>query len=303
MPRVIDLLKRNGADLINLFVVPVLIALLPWPIGFRVLKWMARRDSGRIVAIEQAWQAAQSHLFQQDAAEWKWRFRLLQLLERVDVWLVLLRSSRWWKARIRQTGTWPQNPGPALLLTFHWGGGQWVWRQLHEHGIKAHFVARRAQATDLGAGRAALWYAKVRQYALRHQGSEPVIFAGGSSKRIRGAFDAGHCVVGMLDLPAPEGHATLQRPLLDGTIAIPFGLAKLAIESSVPVILFSCAFDIKNGNRVLHIESVTKDANLDGVASRYVEHLGLCLEQESAFWQLWSSASRMFVPGKPTQGT
>lgn len=302
-PRVIDLLKRNGTDLINLFVVPISIAVLPWGIAFRVLKWMARRDCDRVVAIEQAWQAAKPHLPEQDAAEWKWRFRLLQLLERVDVWLVLLRSSRWWKAQIRQTGTWPRDPGPFLLLTFHWGGGQWVWRQLHEHGFKAHFVARRAQATDLGAGRAALWYARVRQFALRHQGSEPVIFAGGSSQRIRDAFDAGHCVVGMLDLPSPEGHAVLQRPLLDGTIAIPFGLAKLAIESRVPIVLFSCAFDVESGHRLLKIESVAKDADLDGVASRYIEHLSLCLSQESAFWQLWGSASRMFVAGNANQGT
>ncbi|MEP6881391.1 MAG: hypothetical protein ABI866_05320 [Dokdonella sp.] len=299
----IDRFKRNGADLVNLFAVPILIAAMPWRIGFRVLKWMARRDCDRIAEIDQAWQAAVLHLVDEDAAEWKWRFRLLQLLERVDVWLVLLRSSRWWKAQIHQKGQWPDTIGPGLLLTYHWGGGQWIWRQLSEHGVKAHFVARRAHVIDLGAGRIALWYAWVRQFGLDRQGCEPTIFAGGGSKRIRAAFDAGHSVVGMLDLPAADGHATLQRPLLDGTVAIPFGLAKLAIESAVPVVLFSCSFDVITGKRLLTIEPLERDADLEAVATRYIEHLDHCLECEPAFWQLWSSASRMFVVSNPTQGT
>jgi phosphatidylinositol dimannoside acyltransferase len=300
---VIDLLKRNGSDLIQLFVVPFLIALLPWKVGFRVLKWMARRNPVGNGNVEQAWQVAKTYVPDQDAADWKWRFRLLQLLERVDTWLVLMRSSRWWKSHIRQTGSWPAEPGPCVLLTYHWGGGQWIWRQLHEHGFESHFLARRAEAADLGAGRVALWYGRVREYGLVRQGAGPVIFAGRSSERVLKTLGAGHCVVGMLDLPGSAGQATVQRPLLGGKIEIPFGLARLAFDAGVPVVLFSCAFDVESGDRSLTIVPLARATDPEAVATRYIEHLDRCLQLESAFWQLWSAAPLMLVPTAPDQGT
>ena len=162
----IDLIKRNGSDLLHLFVVPILIALLPWKIGFRLLKWLARRGYGGGEGVERAWQAARVHFPDEDAGQWKGRFRLLQLSERVDTWLVLLRTQAWWSRQIEQSGQWPDEPGPSVILTFHWGGGQWIWRSLRNAGFRAHFLARRAQAADLGAGRIATWFGRVERPAI-----------------------------------------------------------------------------------------------------------------------------------------
>lgn len=293
--QVIDLFRRNGADLIHLFLVPILIALLPWKIGFRLLKRMARRGYADGLGVERAWQAARPHLPQQDVDEWKSRFRLLQLVERVDTWLVLLRSARWWSGQIDQTGDWPEHDGPFVILTYHWGGGQWIWRQLHQAGIPAHFLARRAEVADLGAGRLATWFARVREFGIDRQGGCKVIFTGGSKARIREALQQHHSVVGMLDLPASATQAVLRRPLLDGEVAIPFGLLRVAAEANAEVIMFSCAFDLETGRRVLKILALPSAADVQAAASRYVEHLDHCLRCESAFWQVWGSAPLMFI--------
>lgn len=298
--RVIDLLKRNGTDLLQLFLLPILLALLPWKIGFRLLKRMARQGHGDGPGVERAWQAARPHLPGQDAEaeEWKSRFRLLQLVERVDTWLVLFRSARWWSRQIDRTGTWPDHVGPFVLLTSHWGGGQWIWRQLHEAGIPAHFLARHVQAEDLGGGRLAMWFARVREFGIVRQGGCKVIFTGGSSARILEAFQHRHSVVGMLDLPATTSQAVLRRPLLDGEVVIPYGLLRVAAAAGVEVLMFSCSFDPDTGRRRLQIIEMPTAADVQAIASAYVEQLDRCLRSESAYWQVWSSAPLMFVrPG------
>jgi len=296
--RVIDLLKRNGTDLLHLFLVPILIALLPWKLAFRLLKRMARQGYADGPGVERAWQAARPHLPKQDGEDWKSRFRLLQLVERVDTWLVLLRPARWWSRQIDQTGTWPAHAGPFVLLTFHWGGGQWIWRQLHQAGIPAHFLARRPQAADLGAGRLAIWFARVREFGIFRQGGCAVIFTGGSSARIHEALQHRRSVVGMLDLPATTTQTILRRPLLDGEVAIPFGLLRVAAAANAKVLMFSCSLDVDSGRRRLQILDVPAHADVPALASAYVEHLDRCLRSESAFWQVWSSAPMMFVQNR-----
>ncbi|HET9034187.1 MAG TPA: hypothetical protein VFN25_14940 [Dokdonella sp.] len=301
--RVIDLIKRNVADLISLFVVPIFVALLPWSIGFRVLKGLARYDRRHRAAVEQAWQAAKAHLPEQNEADWKRRFRLLRLLERTDTWLVLFRSSRWWARRIDQVGEWPKQGGPFVLLTYHWGGGQWVWRQLHHHDIQAHFLAKRAAVSDLGAGRVSLWYARFRELGIRRPGNREIIYTGGSSEKIQDALRMGRSVVGMMDVPAASHQASLQRPLLDGAIRFPIGLARLANELDVPVVVFSCAFDINNGRRMLNVISLPAGTPVETTASVYVQHLGACLQAENAFWQIWQAAPLMFAQVEPDSAT
>ena len=297
----IDLLKRNGADLVNLFVVPILIALMPWRIGFAVLRFMARHEKSHRATIEQAWLAAAPYCPGEDADNWKWRFRLLRLLERVDTWLVFLRSSRWWAAHIDRTGDWPASAGPFVLLTYHWGGGQWIWRELHEQGIPAHFIARRAQANDLGAGRVALWYARVRERGIMRHGNRDVIFTGSSRRRIHDTIAAGGSVVGMMDLP-PAHQETFRRPLLDGVLRIPAGLAKIAAELGTSVLIFHCSFDLDTGRRRLSLRTLPGGTAPDAVATEYVAELDRCLRLEPAFWQLWPAAPLMLEPASARSG-
>ncbi|SFN52872.1 hypothetical protein [Dokdonella immobilis] len=300
----IDLLKRNGADLINLFVLPILIALLPWRIGFAVLRFMARHDRSHNAAIEQAWLAAAPHCPGEDAANWKWRFRLLRLLERVDTWLVFLRSSRWWARHIDRDGEWPRERGPFVMLTYHWGGGQWIWRQLQEQGMPAHFIARRAHANDLGAGRVALWYARVREWGITRHGNRDIIFTGGSRRRIDEVMGAGGSVVGMMDLPPAAHQKTIEQPLLDGVVRIPLGLANLAAEVAASVLLFHCSFDIGTGRRKLKLLTLPAGCPAEEIGRQYLAELDRCLRRESAFWQLWPTAPLMFVamPSRSVSG-
>ncbi|MEO7012924.1 MAG: hypothetical protein ABI127_01345 [Dokdonella sp.] len=301
--RLIDLLKRNGADLVTLFIIPILIALMPWKIGFRVLRKLARHEKSHKVHVDQSWQMARLYLSDEVEADWKWRFRTLRLIDRVDAWLALLRPRSWWSKQIIQSGEFPEADSPHVFLSYHWGGGSWIWSQLVRAGFPTHLISRRVEVADLGAGRLALMLAWVRLRGLRRLGGEEVIFLGGASGPVRQVLAAGHSVLGMQDMPPKPWDPVLRRPLLKGEVAYPFGLARLALEANVPVALLSFAFDMNTGKRSLNIITVPRGANLETIATRYIEHLDECLREDSAFWQIWSLAPQMFVPIEPPKRT
>jgi len=293
--RAIDLLKRNGEDLIILFVVPIFIALLPWSIGFRLLRKLARHERSHSPNVDQAWEHDRVHFPEEDEKDWKWRYRLLRLVERVDAWLVLLRSPGWWSSQIVQNGEFPKPEGAHVFLSYHWGGGHWIWSQLARHGFPTHLISRRAEAADLGAGRLSLLLAKARLRGIRRLGAQEVIFLGGASGQVRSALADGHHLLGMQDMPPAAWDATLRRPLLDAEVAYPFGLTRLALEAKASIVLLSFAFDVDTGKRILNVITLPHDVDVETVATRFVRHLDECLRKESAFWQIWSLAPQMFV--------
>lgn len=291
--------RRAAADLLFLFVLPGLVALLPWPLGFAVLKRCARVDLLYRSSVAPAWSAARRYLPDADETAWKRRHRLLRLVETVDSYLTLLRSRTWWRRRIVRDGDWPSPRTPTLLLTFHWGAGHWVWSQLRLHGIDAHFLARRPGPGDLGVGRLSVLYGRFRGSALRRIGSAGPLFLGGSVPQIEAAFAEGRSVVGMLDLPPRPGRSAFRASVLGRTAHLPSGLAELAVRSGVPVTIFSCGFDPETGARMLRIETLPADADVAQIMTRYAAHLDRCLRDQPAYWQMWSAADAIFETAAP----
>lgn len=289
-------IQRGASDLINLFLIPAWISILPGPLRFRALRFWARHDRSHEPAVDEAWNQASRYAGCVDETAWRWKFRLLRLQDRVDVWLVLTRSARWWRRRIEQDGAWPE-AGPCLILTFHWGSAHWIWSLLRAQGMSAHFLARRPEVADIGLGRFALWFANLRVLGMRRAGGLGPLFTGGSSARIREAFQHGASLIGMLDLPAAEHAGSAVRPLLSGQARFPDRLAELAVAAGVRVAILSGGLDTRSGIRKLHVETLEPGVSVDRIMTRYAQHLDACLREEPAFWQLWGVAPLMFTDG------
>ena len=287
-------LRRAGSDTLTLFALPACVALLPWRWGFALLKRIARSERLYREAVEPAWAAARTYCPDADETTWKFRFRLLRLVDHADVYLTLLRGKRWRQRHVVQIGQLP-DPVACVLLTFHWGAGNWVWPILHDHGMAAHFLARRAQGQALGLTRASHWFGHFRGWALRHIGSAGALFTGGSSNMARDALRAGRSIVGMLDLPVREQQRFAELALLDQQVRFPIGLAKLALDASVPVVVFSVGLDFNTGVRTLRIATLPANSSLDTVMDDYVAHLDARLREAPEAWQIWREAPAMFV--------
>ena len=293
-PGMLNRLRRAAADAFTLYLLPGVVALLPWSWGFALLKVCARSERLYRDAVEPAWAAAREHCPDCDEKLWKSRFRLLRLVDHADVYLTLLRGARWRQRHVVESGVWPEL-GACVFLTYHWGAGNWVWSMLRSRGFDAYFLAQRAQGRSLGLTRLSHWFGAFRAWALGRIGSRGAIFTGGSADAVISALRSGNSVVGMLDLPARPQQAAAQFPLLDGRVRFPLGLARLGVEVPVRIALFSFELDFATGQRTLRIETLPPGLPAAEVLQRYVAHLDARLRAAPEAWQIWREAPAMFV--------
>lgn len=287
-------LRHAAGDLFALYLLPGFVALLPWPLGFALLKRIARSERLYRDAVEPAWQAACAYDPGSDAKQWKYRFRLLRLVDHADVYLTLLRGRGWRRRHVTQSGTWPL-PGACVFLTYHWGAGNWIWALLREHGFAAHFVMQRPQGQSHGLTRLSHTFGYFRAWALQRASAACVLFTGGSSGEVTAALRTGSSIVGMLDLPVRPEQRCERLRLLDKDVRLPVGLARLGIEANASIAIFSFGLDFASGQRDLRIKTLPPDLPLATVMQHYAAHLDARLRAEPAAWQIWREAPAMFV--------
>ncbi len=268
--------------------------MLPWSVGFRVLKRFAHIERLYREAVGPAWIAARAHCPGGDEKMWKYRFRLLRLVDHVDVYLTLLRGRRWRHRHVAQSGNWPQ-PGACVFLTYHWGAGNWIWSMLRARGFAAHFVMNRPQGRSHGLTRLSHAFGYFRAWAMRRIGGAGVLFTGGSASEVADALRAGGSVVGMLDLPARTQQNAIECPLLDGRVRFPIGLASLGLDASAQMAVFSFGLDFATGRRDLRIEALPAGLPVEEVMQRYCLHLDARLHAAPEAWQIWREAPAMFM--------
>jgi len=291
---------RAFADALCLYVIPFTAALLPWRFGFAWLKQLATWSFLYRDSVESLWSGATPFFPEADARQWKMRARLLLLVEHTDTYLTLLRSDRWWRRHIAVRGEFPATGEANLLLTFHWGTGNWIWRLLRARGIRAFFLARRPQGRSLGLSRLSYWYGRLRGWSLRRIGGAGVIFTGDSADAINAALADRNSVIGMLDVGARAGQQTVSGALLSRQVRLPFGLARIAQGTATAVTLFSVGLDWSSGDRDVVIEVIPPGTDADGVMRAYIRHLDARLHGAPEAWQMWHEANAIFVP--PVKG-
>lgn len=290
--------RRALSDAVNLFLLPAVLALLPWPFAFRAIRYVARVAAPFRPEADAACAAAAGMIPIEDPAAWKHGYRLVRWVERVDTYLVLFRSRRWWLRRVEFDGAWPPRNRPGLFLTYHWGAGQWIWKVLHDAGFDAYFVARRPQATDLGVSRVALSYGRLREWGFRHLGGLGVIYTGGSRRRIADALNAGCSIVGMLDLPGAASDPSPAVDLLGHAVRFPDGLIECA-DGTCRVAIFSCALDLRTGRRRLRLRTLPEGARAAAVMRQYAYDLEACLRESPESWLMWHEVQAMRVASDP----
>ncbi|HZP64839.1 MAG TPA: hypothetical protein VFB32_00900 [Rudaea sp.] len=286
---------RLAADAFGLWLAPLAAAVLPGRAGYALARRCARSERLYRDAVDAAWAVAQRYCTDADVSAWKYRYRLLRLVDHVDSYSTLLHGARWWRHRIDRQGEWPVADGPRVFLTYHWGAGHWIWRELQAAGFHASFLARRPEGRALGVTRLSHWYGAFRAWALPRIGSRGPLFVGGSRDAIAEALRAGTSIVGMLDLPAAAQQRAIELPFAGRRVRFPIGLTEIAVAGRFPVTLFAAGLDVATGRRRLWIENLDQGAGIEEVMRRYAALLEARVAETPEFWQLWREAPAMFV--------
>jgi len=281
---------------------PALAACFPWTKGFAFLNRIAAREDVFPESTAEAIAGAASVAPIADERDWKRRYRLTRLVDHCDLFLMRTRGRRWFERHVDVEGEWPAK-GPFIAMTFHWGAGLWALGCMHESGVPVRFVAARMDKEQLRDHPVVARYARWRLRTVERAGGGPVIYTGGASAAIQRALADGHAVVALYDIPAVMTSKTLWTTVCGRPVALPAGMANLAVESGVPVIAFEMGFDYRTGRRQLRIEPAFVPVSAQDFADRLAVSMTRLLGIDTAAWHFSALAPHFFrtpeVPAAP----
>lgn len=293
-----DSLRGELRDFRELVLIPGLAALLPWSLGFRLLRRLAQCSWLFRSQTELALAGAQTLSTVADPQSWARDFRLLQLVDQADLYLSLTRSDRWLDRHMTvQGGPWPTGETPFLAITFHWGTGLWCFRHLRRHGVEAACLFRYFDAATLPGQRVRMRYYGWRVREVERGGNTPAVFTGRSNigALIR-TLEQGKSVVALLDVPPDPGTPSLDTRLLGRRAWLPRGLVRFAVSRKIPVVAFTIGVDRATGQRLLSIQGPLPNANEQALLDALSGLLEQALGADPAAWHFWGHAHGFFSP-------
>jgi hypothetical protein len=272
---------------------PAVAACLSWPRGFALLNSIAARDDVLSESTAVAIAGAACVAPVADERDWKRRYRLTRLVDHCDLFLMRTRSRNWFERHVDVEGEWPAC-GPFIAMTFHWGAGLWALARMHDSGVPVRFLAARVEKEQLRGDPFAARYARWRLSTVERAGGAPVIYTGGATAAIQKALANGQAVVALYDIPAVTTNRTLRTTVCGRPVALPAGMANLAVESGVPVVAFEMGLDYRTGRRQLRIQPSFISASAQDFADRLAVSLTRLLATDTAAWHFSGLAPQFF---------
>ena len=294
-------LRRELRALIERWLVPLAIALLPWSLGFKVARRLARipwffRD--RVAA---AISVATRHGAVSDPERFAFEHRLYQIIDQVDLFLVKFRSDRFLDRHFDIEGDWPSGTGALITLSFHWGAGFWGLRALRRSGRRFAGLSVRTDASMFHGRRLLHRYALLRNAEVIKIGAHDLVYIGDGPRPMLRALQSGTGLLTSIDVPNVGGEVPVR--LLNREAQLPSGMIKLAEKAKVPIVFFAVWLDPETGRRKLRIREPLLVDDRDAAMRVAASHFDWMLATAPAAWHFWAYADAFFVNPVLAEGT
>ncbi|HWT16691.1 MAG TPA: hypothetical protein VN581_12975 [Patescibacteria group bacterium] len=286
-------LRRELRVLVERWLLPALIAALPWWIGFRIARRLAHRPWFFRERVEATLAIAQRYGVVDDPARFAFEQRLYHLVDHVDLFLLKWRSDRYLDRHFDIDGDWPAGDGALIALSFHWGAGFWALRSLRRGGRRFAGLSVRTDP-DSFAGQALLHrYALLRNAEVIRTGAHDLVYIGDGPRPMLRALQAGTCLLTSIDVPGVGGEMPVR--LLDRDAQLPSGMIKLAEKAQVPIVFFAVWLDPATGRRKLRIREPLHVTDREAAMHFAASHLDWMLRTVPAAWHFWAYADAFFL--------
>jgi hypothetical protein len=277
---------------VELFLLPGMAAVLPWPWCFRLFRRAAA--SPRLYPeVDWMLRCAREIGMAQDAGAWRSALRMTRIFSFADLYLSMFRSDRWMRKYVDVSGQWPE--GAFLAVTYHWGAGMWALRHLKSLGKRSSFLSIRFDRSTFHGSPLRYWYALLRtRETARAGGGVDTIFTGGSAERIAAAHRDDVCVTALLDVPPKPDQASVPVLLFGRPAHLRRGLARVAIDEKIPVVMFSMHLDRATGRLKLRIDGPLPAANEAELMQAMAADFSSTLDRDPESWHGWGEVQYYF---------
>lgn len=294
---ILQRLRTELRDLLELVLLPGLAAVLPWRWCFAVFRRMAHMPWLYRESCEMALQQARSRGWVgADESHWLWVRRLITVVDHADYYLVRTRSNGWLKRHFAVDGKWPSPNEASLLCTFHWGAGMWSLRHAASADLKVHALVAPLDAAHFAGRRVLQWYAKARTAIVAKTLGYSTLDVGTSLRPVLRALKKNEQVLAVVDVPADQVSASQSIRLLGLSARVPRALLRLSVDNEIPVTIFLVGLRIEDGQRFLRLRQFRIYHDVDALIQDVFLELEQAIIENPAAWHFWSEAERFFEP-------
>jgi hypothetical protein len=270
-------LARELRCLWEFWVLPLVVALLPYRAGIALARWCA----AALPLYHERARAGVAHYRatrpRGDPQRWLTEFRFTQLIDHADLFWALTRSKRFLLSRLDT----PPRPGqtPLMVIGMHFGQGLWLLPWLRAGGTPARFLSVRFDAAAFES-RLHYFYARLRMRVVERLAGVPAIYTGGARGEIAATLAQRGAVYGLIDVPTSTPSAS-NAMLFGAPVFWPSGLVDAAHAAGADLLLLTAHCEADGRRRVAAERIGTGDVGL--VASRF----GARIDAVPGAWHVW----------------
>jgi hypothetical protein len=286
--------RNEARDFLEMVLVPGIAAVLPWPLCFRLFRWLCRFDFLYVEECRQALaHAGERGWVRGDPAQWLLTCRLVMLIDNADYFLSRTRSDRWMARHLLTDGRWPEPGQPAILCTFHWGAGMWALRSMGSAALTAHaLVAPHVRANFPGRSVRYHYYGARNRENERALGTKSI--EASSPRRLMRALNANEQVAVAADVPSDQAAANEPISIIGLHARVPRALFRIAAQTQVPMYVYLTGIRMTDGRRTLKIQPLRRGDDARTMIVEAFELLEQAITHDPAAWHFWKVAPRFF---------
>lgn len=297
-------IKTETVDACTYFFLPIPALLLPWFIAYRIyfrlaaFQWVFAYPS-RVAAENMSQFGITDQL---PAFEAKRRFRLVLMMDIVDMWLSIVRGRHALKRLVKQNRDWPSER-PLMVIGSHWGPGMLGLRSMRSQGLLPHFVIRPVPS-ELKRTRFLFWlYRRVRTWHLNQLLPGKRFNTGTSPRRLIQAMEGGAAILMLADTPADNERETIPVDLYGRSAFIHRGFTKTLARRKIAYVTFSMGLDWHDGRRDIDVRPVRIESQAQVIQDDLAHFINDTLWRDPGQWQMWPFTKQFLRFVEPVPGT
>jgi len=287
--------KERLREVAELFVLPGVGALLPWPLTLRLMRFLSRWRGWYIAEVSAATEMAHRFGVAPDAEAFSRRLRWRLMIDAVDGYLVVLRGQRYQKRWLRTHGDALPERGPVMFIGTHHGCGYWFLPYLRDCGLPMNVIAPRLDPLLAKLAFHERVYARMRHRLIAFAAGRPLVYRGNASAGLSELLAAGEIGFGLADMPTNRPDAVPVQ-IAGHPTHLAQNLFELAEKLAVPVYLFSSDTDLGTGERHLYFEHL-RAGTPEERTRRFGELLDELVRRDPSGWRFWPIAQSFFRDG------
>lgn len=280
-------ITRELGDYLELFVIPALSVLMPWPLAMRFFRLVARVPFLYTESTRNALAGGHYLGLVDDEARWIRQCKIGQIVDFADVFWLMTRGEGYLNRYVDENLS-QQLSEQQIIFVPHYGAGMWIYPLLVNHGVPLTLLVN----SPTKAWRARQLYGRLRFYWLKRLGVR--IITAKDMLAVRDALRKKRSILVLPDLPQAADLKAYQLPTELGELNVASSFFELAENRKIPIINAILDLDIATGRRVFTAERWENQSASD-MATAFAEKTVTAIKRRPYLWWMLVVAPQIML--------